>query len=312
MKFEAEYFPMGFSLKLATNSAHVLAEASRIWSRFPKLFDHPSVRLKVVVADGGARPNLGPVFRAEEDSLSFVADSDNFASANPRTGCGYIFVAREVAADPPYFRYHFLEPLAYVLLPARHFTLVHASCVALKGRAILLCGGAGAGKTCLAFACARQGWTFLSGDATAVIPGPDEVRVVGRPFEIRFRHTAHRLFAELEKYTPALRPSGKTDIEVDPRELNLPWAPEASAGHLVFLDRIGPDGGTQLPASIEPFPRDQARLRLEEASCFGDQSTRLHQRRTLDALLRLPVVRLRYSDLASAERALRSLLARAD
>ena len=306
LPLEREFFPIGFPVRISTNSASVLDTAARVWSRFPKLFDRAGIRLKILLTDGSGFPKNVPVLRGQEHMLSIVADHGNFASADLRAGFGYICSTPEVALHPAYFRYHFLEPLAYVLIAARHVAFVHASSIALAGKAVLLCGGSGSGKTCLAFACARRGWTFLSGDATAIVRGRKDHQIVGRPFEIRFRHTASRLFPELEKYPPVLRPSGKTDIEIDPRELNLRCAMKATANRLVFLDRKD----VSVPASVEPvFPQEARRL-LEESIRFGDHSIRSQQGRTLDRLVELPAFRLQYSDLASAELALRSLIAR--
>jgi hypothetical protein len=156
----------------------------------------------------------------------------------------------------------------------------------------------------LAFACARKGWTFISGDATAIVRGRDDYRLVGRPFEIRFRETARRLFPELEQCPRAIRPNGKDDIEIDPRDLRLKCALEGTASQIVFLERTH----SPVPAVVETFPSNEALRLLEQAICFGDESSRSEQLRSLVALLALPTHRLRYYDLDSAERALRSLV----
>ena len=168
----------------------------------------------------------------------------------------------------------------------------------------LLAGESGAGKTCLAFACARKGWTFLSGDATAIVRGRTDHRVLGRPFEIRFRETARQLFPELEGFPRVIRPNGKDDIEIDPRDLRLKCALESTARQVVFLER----SPHPISAVAEEFPRIQALHHLEQAVCFGDESSRSEQLRSLETLLTLPTHRLRYYDLDSAERVLRSLV----
>jgi hypothetical protein len=234
--------------------------------------------------------------------FSIVADRDNFATADLRTGIGFACFTDDISND--YLRYQFLEPLAYVLIAAKYLTFVHSSCIALEGRGVILCGDSGAGKTCLAFACARKGWTFISGDATAIVRSRDDYRLVGRPFEIRFRETARRLFPELENYPRAIRPNGKDDIEIDPRNLRLKCALEGTASHIVFLER----SPSPIFAAAEAFPSNEALPRLEQAICFGDESSRHEQLRSLVALLALPTLRLRYSDLDSAERVLRSLV----
>ena len=307
LPFRATYFPMGYPLRIATNSKPVLSAAAQMWSRFPKLFHPRPMRLKIVAGEESAPEPLAaepPVLRGQGHLLSIIAGRTNFAIADLDTGFGHICISSEVAADTAYLRYHFLEPLAYVLIAARHAAFVHASCIALDGRAVLLSGPSGCGKTCLAFACAQRGWTFLSGDAVAVARSRTGHGVSGRPFEIRFRHTAARLFPELQKFPHVLRPSGKLDIEFDPGSFGLPVAFESTAGLLVFLDRTA-EGGS---AATHSLSRDSARLELESGICFGDETIRRRQGRTLDRLARLPAFRLRYSDLESAEAALRALV----
>lgn len=309
LPLEAEYYPIGFPVRLATNAKAILDAADWMWSRFPKLFDRGAMRIKVtVIGDArpsGALPPAPPVLRGQEHLFSIVGDSGNFAAADLNCGFGHICLTPDVAADREYVRYHFLEPLAYVLLAARHVAFVHAACAALDRTAVLLCGASGSGKTCLAYGCARRGWTFLAGDAVAVV-GDGGHRVVGRPFEIRFRHTARRLFPELGKFPAMLRPSGKTDIEVDPSRLNVPSAVEGNANCLVFLDRAA----APAKPAFRPVSRENARRELEEAICFGDESVRRRHAQTLDRLAQLPRVRLRYSDLDLAESALRTFVSR--
>ena len=52
----------------------------------------------------------------------------------------------------------------------------------------------------------------------------------------------------------------------------------------------------------------QALRRLEQAICFGDESSRAEQLQSLAELLTLPTLRLRFYDVNSAERVLRSLV----
>jgi len=302
LPLQAEYFPMGYALRIATNSERVLSTAARIWSRYPRLSREPAVRLNIAVAADELSPPPPPLFRGRGHLFSIVANRSNFATADLRDGSGFACFTDNISRD--YLHYHFLEPLAYVLIAARYLTFAHAACVALRGRGILLCGDSGAGKTCLAFECARKGWTFLSGDATAIVRGRDDHRILGRPFEIRFRESARRLFPELERYPRAIRPNGKDDIEIDPRDLHLRVALKGTASYVVFLER----SPHSIRASVEAFPRNDALSRLEQAICFGDESIRDEQRRSLAALLALPTIRLRYSDLESGERVLRALV----
>ena len=305
LPLHAEYFPMGQSLRIAANSRLVHAAAESIWSRFRPMSNESGVSLHVEIDSGHSRECMpAPILRAREHLVSMVADSRNFVNADLRAGFAFAHFTRNLVADADYWRYHFLEPLVYLLLGARFFTYLHASCISRHGRAIVLCGDSGAGKTCLAFACALRGWTFHSGDATAILRS-DVRRIVGRPFEIRFRAGARDLFKELRRFPPALRPNNKRDIEIDPVHAGLKTAPEALASHIVFLNR----NPVSAKASLTPFPRDEARRRLEQDICFGDETIRNEQRTALAAFLSLPVWQLNYSDWDEAEKSLHALVA---
>jgi hypothetical protein len=238
-----------------------------------------------------------------EHLMAIVQGPENFAVADMTAGFGAIKVTRDVARNAPWFIYHFLEPIAYVLLGARHFTILHAACVALEGKAALLAGASGAGKTCLSFACATRGWRFVSGDATHLVRDAAQTTVIGRPFSIRFRASAKSVFRELRPYRAAVRPNGKCDIELDTEKLCLSTTVKARPALVVFLNRV-PESG----AEIEPVSTEEARALFGESICFGDAASRAEQREALERLLRLPLIRLTYSDPYSAEPVLRRAL----
>ncbi len=58
-----------------------------------------------------------------------------------------------------------LELLMLTALDWTFFIGVHAACVMRHGQSVLLCGDSHAGKSTLAYACARSGWTFVSDNA---------------------------------------------------------------------------------------------------------------------------------------------------
>ncbi len=301
----ARYYPLGFPVAIETNSPAVLALAESLWSHWPVRENPRVARLRIAVEDRACvAPLSAAFFRGQGHLVSFVQSPDNFAVADLVASFAFACLTRDVAANAEHCRYHFLEPLVYLLVDAAFLAPLHASCVALDDCAIVLCGDSGAGKTSLAYACARRGWTFLSDDATHVIRGRAGHWVSGRPFRIRFRETARDLFPELRSFIPHMRPNGKLDIEVETRDLDLRVATEARASHIVFLRRTA-DG---TPARFEPCPAADAARRLHQTICYGSPETRAEQRRTLDSFLTLPVLTLTYSDLQSAEEVLRGLV----
>lgn len=299
------YFPMGFPVDIETNSTAVLDAAGRIWSPYNLTHTARTITIKAVVEDkdSHARP-IAAMPRGQGHLMSIVHGPDNFAICDLSTGFSSMWLTRDVVADREYFLYHFLEQATYTTMNALHFVPVHASCVALDGQAVLLCGDSGAGKTSLAYACARLGWTWLAGDATHIIRGGSGYSVAGRPFEIRFRESAKDLFPELRAYAAQRRPGGGLDLEIDTRELNLELAFESGAGWIVFLQRQP----NPVKARLERFPHTKALEWLSESICVGDDQTRSDQQQALRQFLTLPIVQLTWSGFEDAEAALRNLV----
>lgn len=299
------YFPMGYPLEILTNSPHAISAANAIWDRFEQLSDAPPVRLRIDVSEFDAIPVRVPVTpRQFGHLLTIMQGPENFGVADMTAGYGVISATRDVAQNTAWFVYHFLEPIACVLLGARHFTILHAACVALEGKAALLSGPSGAGKTCLSYACALRGWDFVSGDASHLVRSSPGATVIGRPFSIRFRNSARSMFPSLERYHPRLRPNGKQDIELDTGELRLSTALRAQAALVVFLNRAA----EPVKAGFDTVCPNEARTLLADSICFGDEASRAEQAKAMDRLLDLPLLRLTYSEPFGAEALLRSAL----
>ncbi|HEX3880002.1 MAG TPA: hypothetical protein VHW24_23640 [Bryobacteraceae bacterium] len=305
LPLKARYYPVGYPLDLVTNSEDVLRAANYIWGQFPpSTWQSDAATLRVIVDDRDALlPPVASMPRGQNHLVSFVHGPDNFAVCDLARSFTFACLTQDVASDASYIRYHFLEPAGYLMVDAAHLCPVHASCVSLNGRAMLLCGDAGAGKTSLAYACARNGWTYLSDDATHIVRASTDYAVAGRPFRIRFRESGRKLFPELSVFTPELRPNGKLDIEVETSALGIATAFESHASHVVFLNRR-PDVKR---AEIRMFARCAALDRLSQLICYGDARIRSEQSRALADFLQLPIVELGYRDLDDAEQTLRAL-----
>jgi hypothetical protein len=227
--------------------------------------------------------------------MSIVADSDNFTHSDWSRGFAYGWVTRNVAVNREFFRYHFLEPTVLTLLEQRYFAPIHCAFVVRHGHGVALCGESSAGKSTLAFACARAGWTFVADDAIYLLRDEAEQYALGNPHTIRFRASATELFSELKGRLPFTRQNGKFGFELRTKELNLEIAAGNRIDHVVFLSRR--EG---VSAKIHRFPTNGALVALRRFLNHGEAWVRSEQSRSYERLLESGAWTLVYSNLDDA------------
>ncbi|HEY7097722.1 MAG TPA: aldolase [Terriglobales bacterium] len=305
LPLQGTYHPRGFSVEIHTNSQEVLLAADESWGTRRRLFIEKPVRAAICVSEDGPDGTLlQPVCRSRENLVTQVGDSQNFYSVDLRSGSALAWVTKTTVNNRAGFRYHYLESLALVTLMSRYMTPVHAACVSLNGQGVLLCGDSGAGKSSLAFACARRGWTYTTDDASSLVRNRSERIVVGEPQQIRFRESAVDLFPELRYERLTRRINGELAIELSTSKLaHIKTADQASVEHIVFLDRRD-DAATNL----QQLSVDAVQPWFEKVICYGEQETRNSQRVSLGNLLTANIVELTYSDLDTAVSSLESLV----
>jgi hypothetical protein len=299
------YHPLGFSVEIATNSDQVLLTAEESWGHFRKIMSEPPVQLRVMVLDGGPCPSLvAPTVRASRHLLVRVLDAANFSVSNMEMGFASCWLTRAVAAERRYLDYEFLERMAWDLLDQLYLTPLHAACVRLENKGVLLCGDSGAGKSSLAYACARKGWMFLSDDSNRLIRKCNQPRVVGNPHQSRLRDSAMELFPELRDREITRRGQGKLSIEVPTAAMDgVTTITESSVDYVVFLKR-----GQAGPPRLMPFPRERALPWFEDVICYREESVREAQRASLRNLLNAEILELHYDDLDSAVAVLEAMV----
>lgn len=261
LPYEREFYPHGFLLRITSNSLHVLAAAEESWGGLRRRFNTAPLMLRCLVSESasGCLPPP-PVVRAQRNLFVSVADAENFCSGDLAAGFASAWVTQAVVADRGYLRYHILEALAYSLLDALHLVAIHAACVALHGHGVLLAGDSGAGKSSLAYACARRGWTYCSDDASSLVVRGTGRSVLGNPRVFRFRETAAALFPEFTGMEGSRRGNGKPTIEVQTAALpEIQTALESQVDHIVFLNRCEAARGR---AQLVPVSRREAQARL--------------------------------------------------
>ncbi len=290
-------YPLGFAVDVWTNSERVLEAAAESWPGAAQPYAELPLRIEIGVAgDDSESPTAPPIFRSRSNLLSIVSSAEDSVVCDFGAGYAFGWVRPSTVADVSFFRYHFLEAAALALLDQLHFAPVHGALVVRTGCGVVLCGGSFAGKSTLAYACARKGWTLVSDDATYLMRNRMKLFAVGHSHMLRFRPDAPQLFPELQGRSVATRPNGKAGIEVFTRDLpEIRTAPGASIHHLVFLSRA--DHGS---ARLSAWSRAEALSWLTDASPYGQEVVRTAQRAAYERLTRLPVWRLRYSALDEA------------
>ncbi len=190
--------------------------------------------------------------------LCGAMDAANYAVLDPAARTGLVVMSQELLKFPYQARYELLE-FAVFTLACRGQGLVplHAACVGLNGRGLLLIGGTGAGKSTLAMLCASSGMDFVTEDATFITPRSMRGMGVANYLHIRkdaLCHVADRRIATLIRKSPTIkRRSGMEKYEVDLRKtgFSLAGAPLNIAA-IVFVSARRTDAPllTPLKASV--------------------------------------------------------------
>lgn len=290
------FFPLGFPVELATNSREVMEAGKKSWRLFEQSFDVPPIQIQFGVEDGlsSAMP-ARPTFRSRGHLMSIIADAQNFSNCDFSRGFAYGWVTQRVAAESGFFRYNFLEPAALTLLGQRYLAPVHAALVAKDGCGVMLCGDSFAGKSTLAYACARAGWTFVTDDAVYLVRQDPRCYGIGNPHSIRFRESARALFEELRDRRPITRPNGKIGFEICTEELAMRTAEGTEIHQIVFLDRHGSQ-----PAHLFPYPKARALHLWRQFVNHGEEQTRAEQIKSYERLLGARMWALTYASLEAA------------
>jgi hypothetical protein len=298
---------------VATNAEAVIQAAFDEWGQWQQAFDDPPIQLRVHVLEGHVSTGQPPaearppasIFRADRHLFAVAADAHNFATGDTRARLAAAWLTTGAVEDRPYFIYHFLDALAYPLITSLNFTPIHAGCVAREGRAVLLCGDSKSGKSSLAYACARRGWTYVSDDASPLLRRSASARIViGGPHRMRLRPDARELFPELAPFEPAIRGNGKLSLQIPTRELSIATAPCAAADSIVLLHRF-PRSRSDSPARplarLQPIEKPQVREHCEKWFYRWDPPVH-HEQQTAfeDFLSGVRTFSLEYSDLDAA------------
>jgi hypothetical protein len=299
------YYPLGFPLELQTNSPMVIEAASESWGPFSQSFDMAPMRLVLGVketVDAGPLPAKS-IFLAREHLLAAIIDADNFIVCDFQQAYLFGWITPALASDYAALRYRLLT--GAVVLMTEHLALapLHGALIARDDCGVVLCGDSFAGKSTLAYASARAGWTYITDDGTFLVRDRSDRYAVGNPHFIRFREDARELFPELADQLAVVRPNGKIGMEISTRGLPITIAPGAKIAHVVFLDR-----NHSGPARLRRYPKDQLQSWCEQFVHLGSDEVRSAQTRCHQRLLDASIWRMSYQTCDDAVRRLEQLV----
>jgi hypothetical protein len=298
------FYPLGFPLRLETNSEDVVESAREGWGPFSQAFDEPAVRLCLNVSDSDttlSQPRSE--FRWHEHLMQVFADPETFLTCDFNRGLAFGSVTRAVAADHALLRYRMLTCGAMMLIAQRALAPLHAALIVRNGCGVMLCGESFAGKSTLSYAASRAGWTFVTDDGTSLVRARSDRYAVGNPHSIRFREDAQRFFPELLGQCPRIRPNGKFGLEIFTRELPMQVAPGCSVEYIVYLDRQASG-----PARLRRYEKTRALADWERYAVFGADHVRAAQRRCYQRLLAAGLFEMQYADMHDAVERLEQLV----
>jgi hypothetical protein len=295
LKFEAMSFPLGYPVRVVSNSRRVLEAAEQSWGRFDPVFHGEPLEILLEVRSGAeTRQGLppSPTHLLQGSILLQIADMDNFFIADLKRGRAMGRVTPAVAANVRYLRYFFLEAAALSMISSARAVPVHGACVRAAGKGMLLCGDSGEGKSTLAYAGAREGWTYVSDDATYLPVDRQDCLAVGNCMQVRFRPSGALLFPELAGRPITPRAAGKPSIEMQTADLpEMKTANATTLSYVVFLNRRCVD--KQELVSVRP----SSVVSWFRQNLISPPENRPAQDATVDRLLGLDVFELRYQTL---------------
>jgi hypothetical protein len=303
LELEKTLYPYGFPAAIRTNSEQILAQLTEIWGKFERQHNTAPIQIDAQLVESASREcPPEPTYRLMMPLMMCVADRDNYGVADLDRCCARMTVSTAALRHRLYAQYFLLGmPVSCV---ATHFaTPIHAACVSLHGRGILLCGDSGAGKSTLSYACARGGWTYVSDDASFLLNGGTERLVTGNCHQVRFRPSAGELFPEIKGLEITPRAAGKPSIEMPTAAMpHMVCTQTTRVDQIVFLNRRSGDS-----QQLVPYRRDVARQFMRQV-LFGSAVSLVVQYEAIERLLTAEFFELRYHQLDWAVERLRALV----
>ena len=262
---------LGIETCFETNSVYVrelVEETFGQWSQWAEsAVDRVHVRIIVQggTEHGDARPPVRHI--STHDGRLIVQSSGSVALVDPSRRESLAYVTTALAAERELFRTTVVEAITFALLAPFDRHPIHAAAIASAGRALLLVGPGGMGKSTLAYLAHTAGYGVLSDDRVWVQTEP-HLRIWGGPVRIRLTAAAASRFHEIrtDEITQRAEEGGK--IVVALASTNQPSDRSAASaaacllerGRRAALERVSPADASaailsQLAPGFDRFPQ---------------------------------------------------------
>jgi hypothetical protein len=276
--------PMGLTLRVSTNSSKLAAAVREAYEVFgtSDAMAAADLRFDFTLSANGS---IGlPEYRMSAYRAELRMGEKIVLTVEPERGAARGCFPEEFVDDQCAFRLHALHFALCAALPAKGFLGVHAACIVIEGRAVLLRGPHQAGKSVLAYAAATRGFRVVA--SSTVWIAPDDMAWWGIPRWIYLRSSARALFPEM--------PAGPEVLVGGERKIEIGVAQGPAGGVapciVVLLER-----NLRETPRLEAISKPEA-LRLWDSGSAGNETSAPDYRSRIARLLDGPVYRLNCPD----------------
>lgn len=256
---------LGLPVTIETNDARIEHVARQAFGERGSASESNSdeLRLRLLVHDVPEEPSwtpVQPVIRGQGDYFYTAASRASVVAGDCRTGFAFGFISDRQAGHEEHLRSTMLQSPILWMATGRALSTIHCAVVTLNGKSIMLRGKPNAGKTTLAYAALRRGFSLLCEDVAFAWDSSQNIELRGLPWLLYLKPDAVRFFPELDELEPLERYNRELKILIQTRD----WFPgqtiqTAPLGPTVFVER-SPNGTN----TLHQIGREEALKRFEE------------------------------------------------